>query len=163
MEISLLVSIVLVVMYMVALVYKRGGLPDSMGTEVYILPDGGWRWLWSIWLWSTVYTITPKLFLVVPDSGQPCAHAFATAMLLLGVLPLLKHEGNAGVFALGFVACFFSQVCVMLINPWWLLIWLVIPLLLVDKYYGRKWFLGKYKLFIELSCYISLVSSLLIT
>lgn len=161
MEISILVSIALVAAYMAAVTCKRGGLPESMGTEVYILPDGGWRWLWSIWLWATVYTLTPKLFLVIPESGDPCAHAFATAMLLLGVLPLLKHEGNTGVFALGFVACFFSQVCVLLINPWWLLIWIIIPLMLADRRCGGKWFSGKYKLFIELSCYASLVCSLL--
>lgn len=159
MDLCILISMALVALY-IALVYRRrGSLPDSMGTEVYVIPDGGWRWLWSVWMWSTVYTITPKLFHVIPEQGQPCAHAFATAMLLLGILPLLKHEGDRGVFALGLAACFMSQVCVALVCPWWLLMWLSLPALAAwrsDLLAG-----GRYRLFVELTCYCSLTGSLL--
>ena len=165
MELSVLVSILLVISYLVAVGYRRGALPDSMGSVAYVLPDGGWRWLWSVWLGASVFTLTPKLFFVMSPIGQMCAHAFATAMLLLVLLPLMKHEGDKGVLALGTVACLFSQICVALINPWWLLVWLFIPALWLDTCMKgatvERWYSGKGVLVCELLCYSDLAFSLL--
>lgn len=163
MEISILVSMALVALYIGLVCYRKGEIPENMGAVAYLLPDGGWRWLWSVWLWSTVYTLTPKLFVVIPDAGQPCAHAFATAMLLLGILPLLKHEGNKGVYALATVACFFSQVCVALVCPWFLLTWLSMPAMLAGRHCWRGLEKVRQRLVMELSCYVSLAGSLLVT
>ena len=46
----LLISISLVVLYVGTTIWIKKELPDSISAMVYDLPEGGWRWLWTVWL-----------------------------------------------------------------------------------------------------------------
>jgi len=50
MIVILIISVLLVVLYVGAAIWRFRALPDSISAMVYALPDGGWRWLWSAWL-----------------------------------------------------------------------------------------------------------------
>lgn len=160
---SIIVSMCLVAAYIFGAVrYKHGECPSDMKEIAYALPDG-WRWLTSVWMAATVYTLTPKLFLVIPDRWEVCAHCFATAMTMLCILPMLKHEGNKSHQVLDVVSSVFGQICVIIINPLWLALWLVVPVLMVRSRHdmSRRWQDGRIKLVCSLLCYATIALALL--
>lgn len=160
---SIIISICLVAGYILLARIYKGNNPSSMKEIAYILPEGGWRWLQSVWMAATLYTLTPKLFLVIPDRWEVCAHCFATAMTMLCILPLLKHEGNKSHQVLDVVSSVFGQICVLIINPLWLALWLVVPVLMARSRHemSRRWQDGRIKLVCSLLCYATLALALL--
>lgn len=122
MIILLIISVLVVVLYVGATIWRKKDLPASISSLVYDLPSG-WQWVWTIWIWLATYTLTPALFEVMPDSLCVVAHAFATSVLFIGAMPLVKHEGNKAHNVFGVAAGVFSQMCVLLINHCWLMMW----------------------------------------
>ena len=163
MIVLLIVSILLVALYVGAAIWKERELPDSISSLVYLLPDGKWRWLWTVWIWAATYTLTPALFELMPESLGAVAHAFATSMLFTGAMPLVKRESNRTHNILAISAGVFSQMCVVIICPWWLLLWtlMVILFLLAMKENGLPQWINQKGLFVtEIVCWLALFGAL---
>ena len=161
----MIVSILLVVSYVGITIWKRRELPESVSAMVYNLPKP-WQWLWIVWLWASTYTLTPALFEVMPEDWGVIAHAFATSMLFIGAMPLMKDSENRAHYALAIAAGIFSQLCVLIIDAQWLATWLVFPFLMASVYVQpqggiAKAVNGKGVFVAEVVCYIALEGSLI--
>ena len=54
----IILSLLMVALGIGAATWKLGELPESISALVYVLPrQGGWRWLWSGWLWAVSLTV----------------------------------------------------------------------------------------------------------
>lgn len=161
----LIISILLVVSYIGTTIWVKRELPESVSAMVYDLPKAG-QWLWIVWLWASTYTLTPALFEVVPEEWGVLAHAFATSVLFVGAMPLVKNESNKAHNALGILAGIFSQLCVLIIDAQWLVTWMLFPFLLGSIFVQPQGWLAKAVdrkgVFIaEAICYIALTGSLI--
>ena len=159
----LVISILLVASYVGAATWSEKELPDSISAMVYLLPEKG-RWLWIVWIWAATFTLTPILFEVMPDNWQALAHGFATSMLFVGAMPLVRHEANKGHYALAISAGIFSQLCVLIINHVWMLTWSVLAVISIfTKSSGEfpKWLTSKGVTIIEIVCYVNLVGAII--
>lgn len=167
MIVLLTISVLLVALYVGATIWKHRELPDSVSAMVYYLKKGNSRWIWTVWIWAATFTLTPVLFEAIPENFGIVAHCFATSMLFVGAMPLVKDSSNTAHNILGVSAGIFSQICVVLICPWWLVIWSFMACLIFgamarfnDSCEIPKVFDGKGITIAELSCYIALVGVL---
>lgn len=132
----LTLSILLVALYVGAAIWKERELPESISAMVYVLPKQE-QWLWTLWIWAITLLLAPTLFDTIGEDFGAVAHCFATSMMFVGAMPLIRNETNKAHNALGIAAGIFSQVCVVIINPWWLMTWFV---LLIIPFCDRKWY-----------------------
>lgn len=123
-------SILLTALCVGAVIWKRRGLPESVSAMVYDLPRGGWQWLWTIWVWAVGFTLFPALFEAMPERWGAVAYAFAASLLSVGAMPVMRGVRNAAHDILGVSAGVFSQLCVTIISPWWLLAWVPMVMLI---------------------------------
>ena len=162
----LILSLLLVVSYVGAAIWRSGVLPDSVSAMVFDLPRNG-QWLWTAWMALVALTLAPALFEAVPENWGITAHVFVTSILFVAVMPLIKGEKNTAHNVLGIVGGIFSQVCVYLVCAWWLLV-LVLMVALVaavfasynDALYVPKVADGKGVFIAESLCAVSLYGSL---
>jgi len=139
---------------------RRGELPRSVSAMAYRLPRRQ-RYLWTLWMWVCVYTMTPALFEAVPDRLEAVPHAFATCMLLITLMPLVFRDMTNGHRALIVAAGVFSQACVAVLSPWLLLAWpaAFMAFFMWDVAEGDipRIFWGKGVLVAEVLCYATLL------
>ena len=160
----LIISILLVVSFVGTAIWRKRELPESISALVYTLPNGGWRYLWTVWIWASTFTLTPSLFEITPENWQILAHAFSTSMLFVGAMPLVKHEDNRAHNVLSIAAGIFSQLCVCFLSPVWLLLWSVMAVLAI---YAKKsedfpsWLYGKGLFVSEMVCWVILVCAII--
>lgn len=164
----LIASIVLVVGYIGGYVIKNKTLPSSISAMVYDL-EGGWRYLWQCWFGLVTIGVAPSLFEATKDSNfQFLAFLAIGCLMAVSAIPLVKKEKNKAHCVFAICGGVLTQICVAMICPWWLLIWLPMVLLVCCFYFGafnvdNKFFSfieGKGILLAELACTISLVGSL---
>ena len=141
----------------------RESLPDSISAMVYLLPaTGGWRWLWSLWMILVdVFTFTPAIE-ILDRSGLGFAAFLPMVMTaFVAVWPLFDTDHRKWHYIFAVLAGIISQVpCVCLVCPWWLLLWISLPLI---AYFGRReeWLDGKGVLISEAICYTAVIASCL--
>ena len=160
----IIISLTLVVLFVGATIYHTHKIPDSVSAMVYSLPHG-WRYLWTAWLWAVSMLLMPALMDKLGSYWQFLGFLWCASMAFCGALPLIKGEQNTIHNVLGIAAGVISQVCVFIINPWWLCVWLLLSwFVLTDRvrdltsvWYGKTCFLA------ESVCYVSMVGSLLFT
>ena len=121
----LIISILLMVLYIGITIWKKKELPKSISHMVYDLPKGGWRWLWTIWLWSVVICAAPSLIEALSGSSFPIA-----SLLFIGALPLFDTDHLKWHNILAIAGGIGSQVCTILICPWWMLLWVIMIVLM---------------------------------
>lgn len=123
----IIISVLLTALGIGAATWKLGELPESISALVYVLPrQGGWRWLWSGWLWAVSLTVgIPLLTAMECSAFQFVGFLTVVCLLFCGGMPLVEHERNTAHNALGIAAGILSQLCVVILNPWWLLLWLL--------------------------------------
>ena len=158
----LILSLLLVVSYVGAAIWRSGMLPESVSAMVFDLPRKG-QWLWTAWLALVALTLAPSLFEAVPENWGITAHVFVTSILFVAVMPLIKGEKNTAHNVLGIVGGIFSQVCVCLVCAWWLLVWMLMAALVAaafDALYVPKVADGKWVFIAESLCAVSLYGSL---
>ncbi len=161
----LIVSILLVILYTGITIWRNRELPISISSMVYDLPRRS-QWLWTVWVWAATYTLTPALFDIMPEDYGAVAHGFATAILFTGAMPLVRDEKNTAHNVLGITAGVFSQLCVLILNPVWLTVWMVMAFLCGSLYIQPQGWLAKAVdrkgVFIaEALCWLSLTGSLI--
>lgn len=107
---------------------SRGGVPDSVSGMVYNLPVRR-RWLWSGWLVAVALTMMVPLMSALGDVAWL---GWLTVVCLLGaaVTPVFNSDTRTMHNICGVAAGVLSQICVMVLCPWWMLVWLIwIPLI----------------------------------
>lgn len=165
MTILAMISMFAVILMIGSNLCRHGELPRSVSSMAYRLP-GRQRYLWTLWMWVCVYTLTPALFEAVPDWLEAAPHAFATCMLLITVMPLFKRDMSNGHRALIVAAGVFSQACVAVLCPWILLLWpaAFMTFFMWDIAEGDipRIFWGKGVLVAEVLCYATLFISIII-
>jgi hypothetical protein len=157
---SVMVSVLLAVSFMGIAVWRERKLPESISAMVYDLPEGGWRWLWSVWLWCVAVTLAPSLIESIPEPWKAVGFLCLAALMFTGAFPLFDREHKDWHNVLGVLAGILSQACVWFICPWWLLLWLLLPLV---AWLGRKeaWLDGKGVFLAECVSMLAMYGSLL--
>ena len=121
-----ILSILLVVLFAGATVWRTGRVPESISAMVYLLPEGGWRWLWSVWLWAvTVLTLAPAVEILDADGRGWLAFLPMVCLMFVGGWPLMDVEHRPWHYAMAILGAALTQVCVVYICPWCLLLWLL--------------------------------------
>jgi hypothetical protein len=127
----LIIAILLLIAYIAIFIIKKKELPKSISHMVYDLPKGGWRWLWTIWLWSVTILSAPSLIEALNGSSfQFVGFLTIVSLIFIGAFPLFDadHVKWHSIFAI--VSGILSQVCTILICPWWMLLWLIMVTLM---------------------------------
>lgn len=146
---------------LVAVIWKKGELPNSISDIVFDLPSK-YQWLWTVWIWLMIAGVTPSLFEAMKDSPYQFIGFLTVACLLfVGAWPLFNKDTikshNIGAI-LGGV---FSQLCVLIINPCWLLLWFIVVVLGFNNKMP-KFLEGKGILLYELVSILALVLAILV-
>ena len=147
-----LVSIIMAVLYVGAAIIIKKEIPVSISSLVYILPEGGWRWLWTIWIWITGLLLIVPLMDALPDEWRFLGFFTIASLMFCGAIPLFMEEYNTWHNILGVAAGILSQVCVAVINPWCLTLWILML--------SALWMRSKAVFISEAICFISLLSCL---
>lgn len=159
----LFVSILTIVVPLVVASVKSGGVPDSISAMVYMLPKGGWKWLWTLWLWAVAFTLAPPLIEAMPDGWQFIAALMLATLAFTAAMPLFDQENKKRHYRFAIASGIFSQLCVLILNPWWLLSWL--PMLAFIAYNNEggipKVCNGKGVFIAEVTCILFLYAALL--
>lgn len=161
----LFISLALAVLYTGAAILAGNRLPDSVSAMVYVMPKAG-RYLWTVWIWAVTLLLCPALFETIGEDFGILAHCFATSMMFVGAMPLVRNESNKAHNVLGIAAGVFSQICVAIIDPNWLFSWALFIFLMGSVYVQPQGWLGKAMkgkgIFVaEMSCWISVMGSLI--
>lgn len=164
MNILLIISILLVVLFVGATIWIKKELPESISAMVYVLPKGGWRWLWSIWLWLVgVLTLAPAIEALDKQDCGFLPFLTMVSLVFVGAWPLFDTDHKKLHYTFGIIAAILSQVCVLALCPWWLLLWLVMAFLGIYAYFKPypQWLKGKGVFIAEGICYIGLVCAII--
>ena len=161
----LILSLFLVTLYVGVTTWKLGALPDSISSMVYVLPEGGWRWLWTAWLWVVaLLTCIPTIEALSVKQLEVFGFFTLLGLGFTGAMPLFLKEMIRTHYILSIAAGIFSQVCVLIICPWFLSLWLLIVWFLLDSLTAGdspRWYDHKAVFISEAICYASLYGSLI--
>lgn len=160
----LTVSVLLAVLFTGIAIRKGRGLPESVSAMVYTLPVGGYRWLWTVWLWLVAMCLAPKLMETLPEELGFVGFMMLVCLIFVGAMPLFDKENGKWHNILGISAGILSQLCVLIICPWWLLSWLLMAVIVTDAWFVHpripRWYDNKGVFIAEAICTISLYGSL---
>lgn len=160
----LILSILLVVSYVGTAIWSKKELPESVSAMVYDLPKAG-KGLWTLWVFLVAFCIVHSLLEAMPESWEFIGFFTVACLMFCGAMPLVKDEKNTVHYALAIAAGVLSQVCVLLINPWWLLAW---PLYVAAVSFPVPWkyekiISGKGVFLIEGVCWLTLTATLILS
>ena len=162
----LILSLLLVTLYVGVATWRLGALPDSISSMVYVLPEGGWRWLWTAWLWMVALLTCIPAIEALSYKGLEVFGFFTLVCLgFTGAMPLFLKEMIRTHYILSIAGGIFSQVCVLIICPWFLALWLLMVWFLLDSLTAGdkpRWYDHKSVLISEAICYASYIGSLLV-
>ena len=117
-----LISILLSAIGVVLATWKNKELPESMSALVYGLPKRQ-QWLWTLWIWSVAVTVgIPLIDRMKGEMFQFLAFFTMVSLVFCGAIPIVRNERNTVHYGLAIVAGVSSQLCVVLIEPLWLLV-----------------------------------------
>jgi len=109
-------------------VMLRGGVPDSVSGLVYNLSDAK-QWWWSVWLAAVAITVMVPMMTALDGFAWI---GWLTSVCLIGaaVTPVIRSDTRRMHNICGIAAGILSQLCVVVLCPWWLLAWMVfVPLM----------------------------------
>lgn len=164
-----IISMLLAVTGVGVAIYKNKELPESMSALVYSLKKRH-RWLWSVWVWSMAFTAGIPMIDALGGTWWLGLTGFVTTGCLgvVGAMPLIAGKANLPHYLLAILGGILSQICVILINPLalhvWLLFLVLIDLSLTDKEWSRKLrkpIEGKGTLIVEAFCALAVYAALL--
>ena len=161
MTIMLVLSFLLAVALPAAAIWKDREIPVSISALAYVF-KGGKRWTWTIWLWLTSCLMAAPLMDSLTESWQFMGFLTIICLISTGAMPVFIKEHKDVHDCFGIAAGFFSQVCVMLISPWWLFSWILFPIAFWLYYRQNKIykFLECYAFIAECLCALALYGSL---
>lgn len=167
----LLLSLFLVTLYVGVTIWKLRSLPESISAMVYVLPEGGWQWLWTIWLWVvSLLTCIPAIEALSPQGLEAFGFFTLVCFGLVGAMPLFLKEQIRWHYVLAIVGGILSQVCVLLVCHYFLILWMLMLWVLIDsivpsldeqKDNTPRWYDGKTVFLCEAVCYATTIGSIL--
>lgn len=146
----ILVAVLLAVLYVGIAIWVTKEIPESVSAMVYVLPDGGWRWLWTLWMWAVAFLLAPAMIESIGYDLQFIAFLTVANLEFCGALPLFMEEHHKAHNILGTLAGVMSQICVCLICPWWLFLWFAFATVRTKAVF-----------FAELICFVTMTGALL--
>ena len=144
--------------------WRDGQLPTTVSDMAYGHTERRQRWCYTLWLWASTFTLTPALFQLMHGQWLGLAHAYATSVVLCGLLPLLLRERNMSFALFGLSAGVFSQCCVCVLCPWWLLTWTHLGALVAFTDHGHlmpRWIIGRGVFIVEFFCWFNIAAAIL--
>ena len=164
----LFVSMLTAVAPLVVASVRERRVPVSISAMVCLLPEGGWQWLWTLWLWAVALTLAPPLMEAMPDGWRFIAALMLAALTFTAAMPLFGQENKKRHYYFAIASGILSQLCVLILNPWWLLPWLPVLALVVSAFSAHndedgihKVCNGKGVIIAEVACVLSLYAALL--
>lgn len=155
----LLLSVLIAVLYVGTAIYLHRELPASISHMVFNLSKG-YQFVWTLFIWSMAFGICPALLDALDGSiFQFVGFLTIAALAFVGAMPLVRHDPNTAHNILAIAAGIGSQLCVMLICSWWLLLWFVLVPLIASS--TMRIFEGKGIFILEVLCYITLIAAIL--
>ena len=109
-------------------VMLKGNIPDSVSGLVYNL-SATKQWWWSVWLSAVAITVMVPLMVALGDWAWL---GWLTSVCLIGaaVTPVIRSDTRRMHNICGVAAGILSQLCVVVLCPWWLMCWFVfVPLM----------------------------------
>ena len=159
-----LLSFVTVFALLICWTIRHRQLPDTVSSLAYNHPERKLRMRYTLWLWAATFTLTPALFHLIPECWEGLAHAYATSIVLCGLMPLIAKGRNLFFVVFGLSSGIFSQCCVCVICPWWLLVWTHLGVLVAFADRNDtipSWFVGKGVLVIEFVGWFTIATAIL--
>ena len=158
------ISILLVSLYVSAAIWKTRKLPESISAMVYILPKGGWQWLWTIWLIVVnVLTFTPAIRLLDRTGYGFIGFLPMVCLSFVAVWPLFDADHRRWHYILAVIGGIASQFCVFHINPWYLTVWAIWGVMLLWETKDQSIDNWKWSVFLaEGLCFVSLIGAILL-
>lgn len=161
----LILSVLMVVSYVGVSVIKNKELPDSISALVYGLPRA-WQWVWIVWMWAVSLTTCIPLIEAMPDGLQWIAFAALCCLMFCGAMPITFKEQHTAHNILGTAGGILLQVCVLILNWRWLLLWVIFVILMGKSTLPDqdlpKCLDGKGVTVAEVFCYVATMGCLII-
>ncbi len=166
MEIILVLGVLLAISMVIG---TRQDIPDSLSMMVYDKPPGQ-RTPWMTWFIFTGTTLGLGLCIVLPDPLVFLGIGTILCVVWTGLTPIYTKLPGPGHVIGGIGSGIFSQVAVVVLCPWVILVWtgLISALMLSALYRKRPWIAkvneyleSKFVLLSELMCLGTVVYTLI--
>ena len=155
------ISGIIALLYVIINIITSKKVPESISAMVYSLPKGK-QWIWTIYIWIIACTVGPYMIQALDENVEGLGFATMASLAFCGAMPLIKKDKNTLHNIFGVSAGVLSQICVALINPMWLLVWIVMLILFIVHLIKPNKILSKYSVFIsECLCAASMYGSLI--
>ena len=126
----LFISILLVVLYVGATIWRKRELPESVSALVHDLSKP-WKWVWSLWLALVTLFLSPALTHAVSAAMDSLlVGAMIVSLAMTAAMPLLPRYANRAHYACSIIAGIISQALVWVMAPYWLYLWGMLSVLL---------------------------------
>lgn len=137
----ILISFLLVILLVGITIWKKKELPVSISSLVYLFK---WKWTWTIWIWLVAGTLVYPLFTALPVAYKFLGFLSIFGLMFAGATPIFNKDNYKfhGIF--GAIAEIASQFCVIVIQPWAMLLWSSLVVLLLkfrDQIYDKETFI----------------------
>lgn len=159
-----LLSFVTVLALLVCWTWRKRSLPSTVSDMAYRHQELSRRLNYTLWLWAATFSLTPGLFHLIPEEWEGLAHAYATSVVLCGIMPLICRQRNLLFVVFGLSSGVFSQCCVCVLCPWWMLVWTHLGALVAfaDRHDTvPSWFVGKGIMVVEFVSWLTIASAIL--
>lgn len=135
---AVMCSIILTVLFTGAVIMRERKVPESISAMVFALPEGGWQWLWTVWLWAVdILTFAPVIGLLEERGVAYLGFATMACLAFVGVWPLFDTEHRKWHYLLAVIGGILSQVCILFICHQLLWVWPAVALLAITSAAGR--------------------------
>lgn len=136
--------------------WKARGIPYSLSSLVFALPKKQ-QWVWSAWMGITAVLVLSVIMEALPETWEFAGFLLTACLLGVSATPLIHKDTERWHDTLAIFAGVMSQICVAILNPWWLIAWV----LMLIKPCVRRWARANYTVFLaEVMCGVSLFGSL---
>lgn len=122
------ISILLAILFMGIVIWKRKSAPISISAMVY---DFKFKWTWTIWLWLVTLFMAPTLIEKLPEDFKFVGFLMLGCLVFTSAMPVFIKDKTKTHNAFGIAACILSQIVVLIMQPWLLLLWLLYLILCI--------------------------------
>ena len=155
------ISGIIALLYIIINIITSKKVPESISAMVYNLPKDK-QWIWILYIWTIAFTIGPYIIESLDENFKVLGFLMIASLAFCGAMPLVEDSENIAHNVFGICAGILSQICVALINPMWLLVWIVMLILFIVHLIKPNKILSKYSVFIsECLCAASMYGSLI--
>lgn len=108
--------------------YANGVLPKSLSDMVFLHDNNIWQSIWALWLTMVSFCVAIPAISVLVGIGKLLGVFMMACLLFTSALPLTLSNISELHDYLAVASGVLSQVIVAVVNPWFLLLWVVFAL-----------------------------------